>query len=620
MVLPMLLDAGRKIPLLGNEAIALGALEAGVDVVTGYPGTPSSEVIESLFRFVKEGLGQMKYLEWAINEKVALEIALGAAMGGRRSLVTMKGPGISIAADPLLSSAYCGVDAGMVVLVADDPGPITTQTEQDSRWYAKVAKLPMIEPSNPDEARAFMTKAIQLSELVRLPILLRTTTRVNHAVGEVIPSGERDILDPAPFKKDAQRYVRASMSWNRSRHSWLLGRLAQVPSAGRNLELDRSYPATRSTKFGFIVSGSASNYVLDGLEESKVTAEVLKLGLLNPLDSIKIEAFLRRKPKVMVVEETDPFLENGIKAIAQSAGIRTKILGREEALFPTVGELDVPLVKNAIRRFLGRREIAPVIDAPRLPDRPPPMCPGCPHMGSYFGLLRGIAKAGFKKENVPIFGDIGCYALALNPPFEAVWTEHSMGASISMAAGLKVSGYISPVVAVIGDSTFYHSGIQPLVEAVNKRVDLVVVVMDNSTVAMTGHQNTPASRTSASGRRVKPIMLKQILRSVGVDSLSVVDAYEPPQVTEAVRRALLSKGVNVVLVERACVVLNGVQGSPEPFRVIADLCTACDVCINLLGCPALMVEAGKVAIREEDCSGCALCAGICPYKAIVRGE
>jgi indolepyruvate ferredoxin oxidoreductase alpha subunit len=619
-VLSVLLEAGRKVPLLGNEAIALGALEAGVDVVTGYPGTPSSEVIESLFRFVKEDVGRVKYLEWAINEKVALEIALGAAMGGHRSMVTMKGPGVSIAADPLLSSAYCGVDAGMIVLVADDPGPITTQTEQDSRWYAKLAKLPMIEPSSPEEARVFMTKAIQLSEKIRLPVLLRTTTRVNHVVGEVTPSGKRDSLNPTPFKKDAQRYVRASMSWNKSRHSWLLGQLTQAPSASRNLELDRLYPANDSTRLGFIVSGSASNYVLDALEESKVRADVLKLGLLNPLDSDSITAFLQHKSKVMVVEEIDPFLENGIKAIAQSAGMRTKILGREEDLFPSVGELEVSLAMNAIRRFLGRRRIALVPDAPKLPDRPPPMCPGCPHMGSYFGLLRGIAKAGFKKENVPIFGDIGCYALALNPPFEAIWTEHSMGASISMATGLKASGYDNPVVAVIGDSTFYHSGIQPLVEAVNKRVDIVIVIMDNSTVAMTGHQSTPANRTSESGRKVKPILLRRMLRSVGVDSLSVVDAYDPPQVTEAVRHALVSKGVNVVLVERACAVLRGMKGSPEPFRVIADLCTACNVCINLLGCPALMIEDGKVAISEQDCAGCGLCGGICPYKAIVKEE
>jgi indolepyruvate ferredoxin oxidoreductase alpha subunit len=616
----MLLDAGQNVPLLGNEAIALGALEAGVDVVTGYPGTPSSEVLESLFKFVREGVGRVKYLEWAINEKVALEIALGSAMGGHRSLVTMKGPGVSIAADPLLSSAYCGVDAGMVVLVADDPGPITTQTEQDSRWYAKLAKLPMIEPSSPDEARVFMTKAVQLSETVRLPVLLRTTTRVNHVVGEVTPSGKRDSLNPTPFKKDAQRYVRASMSWNKSRHSWLLGQLAQAPSAGRSLELDRSYPASGSTRLGFIVSGSASNYVLDALEESEVCADVLKLGLLNPLDSDSIRAFLQHKSKVMVVEETDPFLETSIKAIAQSAGMGTKIFGREEDIFPLAGELDVSLTKNAIRRFLDRHEITLVPDAPKLPDRPPPMCPGCPHMGSYFGLLRGIAKAGFKKEDVPVFGDIGCYALALNPPFEAIWTEHSMGASISMAAGLKATGYGNPVVAVIGDSTFYHSGIQPLVEAVNKRIDMVIVIMDNSTVAMTGHQSTPANRTSESGRKVKPILLKRLLRSVGVDSLSVVDAYKPPQVTEAVRRALVSKGVNLVLVERACAVLSTKQGSPEPFRVIADLCTACNVCINLLGCPALRMADGKVTIGEKDCSGCGLCAGICPYRAIVEEE
>ena len=617
----MLSEAGTKVPMMGNRAIALGAIEAGIGFVTGYPGTPSSEVIQNLFQNVEDGEASPAYVEWAVNEKVALEMAIGASIGGTRSMVTMKGPGISVAADPLLSAAYCGVNGGMVILVADDPGPITTQTEQDSRWFGDLAKLPVIEPSSPDEARQFVSKAVQLSEKTKLPVILRTTTRVNHAVGEVVPSQRSPSENAVHFEKDAPRYVRASMAWNRARHSWVLGQLASVPSFASSLGLDRIVRTSKNGKLGIVASGASVNYVLDALDDLGADCAVFKVGLVHPLDTVALRDFIGGHEKVLIVEEIDAYLEGKLKALAQENRLPNQILGKSEGVIPQVGELNVGAAKEAISRILGIEvpsSLPSAKGALGLPSRPPPMCPGCPHIGSYFGLLRGISKAGLKRADVPVFGDIGCYALALNPPFEAVWTEHSMGASISMAAGLKASGFSKPVVAVIGDSTFFHSGIQPLIEAVNKRLSVVVMVLDNGTVAMTGHQTTPASEVSESGRTVQPVSVRKVVESLGVERLYVLDAYKPVEITEAVKEALRTDGVKVLIVERACAIVSKREGQVSKYEVLTDLCNGCDACTSLLGCPALTLDGDKVKIIEEECVGCGLCAGVCPYKAIVE--
>jgi indolepyruvate ferredoxin oxidoreductase alpha subunit len=330
---------------------------------------------------------------------------------------------------------------------------------------------------------------------------------------------------------------------------------------------------------------------------------------------------MRSYDRLLVVEEVDPYLESKLKALAQENKLSVEIVGKSEGFLPQIGELGVGNVREAVARTLGIEYSSQEPSAGssvRLPTRPPPMCPGCPHIGSYLGLIRGISRAGLKKGEVPVFGDIGCYALALNPPFEAIWTEHSMGASISMASGLEASGFAKPVVAVIGDSTFFHSGIQPLIEAVNKRLNVLVMILDNQTVAMTGHQTTPANEASESGRALKPISLRDVVRGLGVEKLSVVDAYKPTEVADAVKDALLSDGAKVIIVERACAIVAKRRGESSLYRVIPDLCNGCDACTNLLGCPALTFEGDKVSIIEEECLGCGICAGVCPYRAIVE--
>lgn len=598
-----------KLVLMGNEAIAYGALTAGVAVASGYPGTPSSEVIDTLLELISSGKVNRPYVEWAVNERVAFEICLGASLTGARSLATMKAPGINVASDPLLSSAYSGVEAGMLVLVADDPGPHTTQTEQDSRWYGELAKLPMIEPSDPQEAYDYTVIGYELSERVKLPVIMRTTTRVNHTVSDVEVREFREPSYTPTFSKNPKKYLRAVMAWNRERHREVLETLDKVESMIEDLNLNR---IEGSGEVGIVCSGVTYNYVLEVLEKNNLTNKykILKLGLIHPIPKKIISKFLREVNSVIIVEEIDPYLEIKLKALAYDEGLQVKILGRQE-LFPKIGELTPDDVESAL---LGQNIRVENIAAPR---RPPPLCPGCPHIGTYMGLRMGISKAGYKWGEIPVMGDIGCYALGLNPPFEAIWTEHSMGASISMAAGLKAAGYPKPVVAVIGDSTFYHSGITSLIETIHKDFDILVVIMDNGTVAMTGHQATPEYEVSISGRRMKPLNLEKVVKGLGVEKIAVVDAYDYKSVSEKVKEFLQQSGVKVIISKRACAVLSKRAGIEQVCYIDPSKCTNCLACIKLTGCPALFPIEDKVTIIENECVGCTLCLQVCPYNAIL---
>jgi len=599
----------QNLVLMGNEAIAYGALTAGLAVASGYPGTPSSEVIDTLLELTASGKINRPYIEWAVNERVAFEICLGASLSGVRSLVTMKGPGLNVASDPLLSSAYSGVEAGMLILVADDPGPYTTQTEQDSRWYGEFAKLPIIEPSDPKEAYEYTILGYELSEKIKLPVIMRTTTRVNHTVSDV---KVKEFVEPSytpSFSKNPKRYLRAVMTWNRERHGEVLEALDKVEFLAEEFRLNR---VEGLGKLGVVCSGAAYTYVLEVLEKNKLLDKyrILKLGLIHPIPKKIITEFLKEVNSVIVVEEIDPYIEMKLKALAYDEGLQVKIMGRQE-LFPRVGELTPDDIESVI---IGRQF---KLNNVALPMRPPPLCPGCPHIGTYMGLKMGISRAGHRWGEIPIMGDIGCYALGLNPPFEAIWTEHSMGASISMAVGLKAAGYPKPVVAVIGDSTFYHSGITSLIEAIHKDVDLLVVIMDNLTVAMTGHQATPEYELSISGRRMKRFDLEKVVRGLGVERIAVVDPYNYRDVSEKVREFIHQPGVKVIISKRACAILEKRAGIGQVCWIDPEKCTNCLACLKLTGCPALSPLEGRVSIIESECVGCTLCMQVCPYNAIL---
>jgi indolepyruvate ferredoxin oxidoreductase alpha subunit len=594
---------------MGNEAIAYGALEAGTSVITGYPGTPSSEVLETIFYLMKRHNIQLSYAEWAINERVAFEIGLGAALAGARTLVTMKGPGANVASDPMVSATYCGTNAGLVVLVADDPGPHTTQTEQDSRWYGDLMKLPVVEPIDPQDAHDLTIKAFEFSEKVKLPFILRTTTRVNHAVGDVVVGEFKKREFTFQFEYDPLRFIRANMPQNRMRHAWVLDRLKGVEEVTKGINLWRG-----DGEKGVIATGVTYNYVMEVLEEEGRLDEysILKLGLIYPLPIRLLKEFLSSVREVTVVEEIDPYIEEKVKKLAYDWKLNVDIKGREEGLLPPVGEVNPSHVRYAL---LGKRPVE--VEEVKLPKRPPPMCPGCPHIGSFYSLARGLARAGLKKKDVPVFGDIGCYALSINPPFESLWTEHSMGASISMAAGIKAAGFEGTSIAVIGDSTFFHAGLPSLIDAINKRLDILVFILDNGTVAMTGHQSTPEYEVSESGRRLTPVDIEKVIRSLGIEDVAIVDPYDLKGYTEKVTEFAKKPGVKVIIAKRECAILRARKGVETVHYVIADKCTNCLACTKLTGCPALLPTGEKVMIIEEECVGCDLCAQVCPFDAIV---
>lgn len=613
--------AGVRLALMGNEAIARGVVESGTYVVTGYPGTPSSEVLMTLHEY---GEDLELYAEWAVNERVAFEVALGASLGGARSLVTMKGPGINVASDPILSAAYSGVNGGLTILVADDPGPMTTQTEQDSRWYAKLSKLPMITPSSPQEAKDFTVISQLLSEDVMLPVILRTTTRVNHAVGEVVTGDVRPPKKYREFSRDPPRYVRAGMTWNLERHKWLNNQLKTVENSARKYGLNKVWGSGSSC---VVVEGVSYNYVMETLgrlESWEREARVIKVDVLYPIPRDFLLDSLSGCEEILVVEELDPYLEESIKALLQDQDMRIRVLGKLSGHLPMEGELSTHIVSQAISRTLGRDVAEPhsseLVVSLEIPPRSPPLCPGCPHRNSYIAMLLGMAKAGYKRDEIPVFGDIGCYALSVNPPLNAIWTEHSMGASISMAMGLKVGGFDKPVIATIGDSTFFHSGIQPLIEAVNKRVNMLVLILDNSVVAMTGHQSTPAWDTTESGRVAKPVEIVEVLKSIGVDNIAVVNPFEIDEMINKVSEFVKMPGVNVIVARAPCALLKArKEGVKKRYTVLSDKCVRCLACVRLTGCPALYIgDDDKVKISVDDCVGCGLCVRYCPYKAIVE--
>ncbi|MBO8174110.1 MAG: indolepyruvate ferredoxin oxidoreductase subunit alpha [Thermococcus sp.] len=602
--------------LMGNEAIAYGALESGISFATGYPGTPSTEVIETIARLNPE-----VFAEWAPNEKVALEEAAGVSYAGLRSLVTMKCVGLNVAADPLMSLAYSGVEGGLVILVADDPGPHTSQTEQDDRYYGKLSLLPVLEPYDPQEAHDLIKYAYELSEKYKVPVIFRTTTRVNHTTADV-EVGEFIKLERKPeFKKDVQRYVRASMKGNLERHKWLNKTLKEIE---KEFETLRFNWIEGEGKIGIIVEGAPYNYVKEVVPKIGESFKILKLSTPHPLPKKLVVDFLKSVDMAIVVEDGAPFLEEEVKIAAYEEGLSVPIYGKKTGHLPLEGELTPSLVRNALLGLLGKEAQSyekpkEVEEAEKLaPSRPPTMCPGCPHRGSYRALLDALRELKFKKDELPIHGDIGCYALSLLPPLEAIWTEYVMGASISLANGQSIA-FGKKIVATIGDSTFFHNGIQPLVDAVYKNLDVLVMILDNRTTAMTGHQPHPGTGGSETGRKFNEIDIEALVKALGVKYVKTVDPYDLKATREAIKEAMQVKGPAVIIAKRECIIPVIRRGEiGELPTVIGDKCVGCKACILLTGCPALVYdpEINKVRIDPLICTGCGICNQLCPFDAI----
>ncbi|WP_394335158.1 indolepyruvate ferredoxin oxidoreductase subunit alpha [Thermococcus celer] len=601
---------------MGNEAIAYGALESGVVFATGYPGTPSTEIVETIARLKPE-----VFAEWAPNEKVALEEAAGVAYTGLRALVTMKCVGLNVAADPLMSLAYSGVEGGLVVLVADDPGPHTSQTEQDDRYYGKLSLLPVLEPSDPQEAHDLIIYAYELSERYKVPVIFRTTTRVNHTTADVEVGGFVELDRKPVFKKDIERYVRASMEGNRKRHRWLNETLMKIEEEFNSTPFNRIEGEGR---IGIIVEGAPYNYVREILPRINGDFRVLKLSTPHPLPRKLITDFLREVDSAIVIEEGAPFLEEEVKVAAYEAGLSVPIHGKRTGHLPLEGELTPSLVENALLKLIGEEKEA--YEKPEevklaeslAPKRPPVMCPGCPHRGSYRAALDALRDLKLGRYSVPIHGDIGCYALSLLPPLEAIWTEYVMGASISLANGQSIA-MGKKIIATIGDSTFFHNGIQPLVDAVYKNLNVLVMILDNRTTAMTGHQPHPGTGGSETGRKFNEIDIESLVKALGVRYVRTVDPYDLKATREAIKEAMKVEGPAVIIAKRECVipVIRRGEVGEKPV-VVEDKCTGCKACILLTGCPALVYDPATKKVRIDPllCTGCGVCNQVCPFDAI----
>ncbi len=565
--------------MLGNEAIARGAYEAGVAVVSAYPGTPSTEITESIAKF-----GEV-YAEWAPNEKVAMEVAIGASFAGARSMACMKHVGLNVAADPMFTLSYSGVNAGLVIVVADDPGMHSSQNEQDSRCYAKAAHIPMLEPSDSAEAKRFVKIAFNMSEKYDTPVLVRTTTRVAHSQSEV-ELLDRKELRIKEYKKDITKYTLMPSTAKLRRK--------ELELRDERLRADcNTFPINemkiRSKELGVVCSGIVYQYVREALPE----ASVLKLGMVHPLPIKLIGEFAKQVDKLLVIEELEPFIEEQIKAVGISC--------RGKDVFPVHGEITVPVIRE---RLFGAEIKKGDTD---MPVRPPVMCAGCPHRGVFYVL---------NKLKLTVNSDIGCYTLGAQPPLSAVDTVICMGASIPMAHGFaKALKNEGASVAVIGDSTFIHSGITGLINAVYNKSAITVIILDNSTTGMTGHQDHPATGKTISGEPTAKLNLATLVAACGAARVDTADAYDINELERLIKEHTALDEVSVIIARQPCALLY--KGATEKY-FISDSCKKCLKCLQL-GCPAISKnEDGGVSIDCELCTGCGLCAALCPFGAIIK--
>ncbi|TET93932.1 indolepyruvate ferredoxin oxidoreductase subunit alpha [Candidatus Aerophobetes bacterium] len=579
--------------LSGNEAIARGAYEAGVRLAAGYPGTPSTEILESLAQYESE-----VYCEWAPNEKVALEVVVGASLVGARSMATMKHVGLNVAADPLMTLSYMGTEAGLVVVVADDPGMHSSQNEQDSRNYARFAKIPLFEPSDSQEAKDFMIAAFELSEKFNTPVILRSTTRISHGKS-VVRLGERKASQgKIEFLKNPQKYV-AVPSYARKMRERMEKRLAQLRLYVNKCSQNRII--ARGKEVGVVASGVTFQYAMEEFKE----ASILKLGLSYPFPDDLIREFAHNYQELIVIEELDNFLEEHIRSL----GIKTK--GRD--FFPGIGELNPDKVAQGHDRIENGSVllVEKKVDkkAILLPARPPVFCAGCPSRGLFYAL---------SQIDCVVSGDIGCYSLGVFPPYERLDTILCMGAGITVAQGMDKAGFRDkPLIGIVGDSTFFHAGMTGLLEiSYNKGISTIVIV-DNRATAMTGLQDHPGTGRTLMKKRTYTAYPEDFARACGIKNIRVIDPLDFDQTLRVLKEEVRKKAASVIISRRACILIE--KPKKGPWTIDPDRCTQCGRCLKV-GCPAIYQERANekiILIDEVLCTGCGFCAQVCPKEAIV---
>ena len=576
-----------KTLLLGNAAVARGLYEAGCGAVSSYPGTPSTEITEEAAKF------EEIYCEWAPNEKVAMEVALGASIGGTRSFCAMKHVGLNVAADPLFTAAYTGVNAGMVICVADDQGMHSSQNEQDSRHYAVSAKVPMVEPADSQECIDFVKAAYEISEQFDTPVILRTCTRVAHSQS-IVETGERTELPLRPYTKDPEKYV--MMPANAvGRHVFVEERMQKLAEFAETSGLNRVEMG--DPKIGIVTAGICYQYVKEAFPQ----ASVLKLGMVHPMPVRMIQEFAKQVEMLYVVEELDPVIETHCRV----NGIR---VDGGKNLFGLLGELS----QRKVAQALGKECPEPVLFGEQVPVRPPVLCPGCPHRGLFYVL---------SKLKVMVSGDIGCYTLGALPPLGALDTTICMGASISGLHGFNQArggDSAQKSVAVIGDSTFIHSGITGLIDITYNRGHSTVLVLDNSITGMTGHQQNPTTGLTLKNQPAPQVSIEKICGAAGVKRVRVVDPNELAALEAILKEELTAEEPSVIITRRPCALLKQVKHNP-PLWVDPERCKSCKMCMKI-GCPAIHIADGKAVIDDTLCVGCDLCQRMCSFGAIKTSE
>lgn len=616
--------------VMGNEAIALGAIRAGVSMVVGYPGTPSTEILETI---AKHNDGNI-HVEWSTNEKAAMEVGAGAAYAGARTLVTMKQVGLNVASDPLMSLAYVGVKGGMVIVSADDPGPISSQTEQDTRHFAQFSKLPVFDPSSPDEAYLMIADAFTYSEKYQTPVLFRPTTRVCHACVSIELLPRLEVPKPEGFIKDTGRWV-------------IFPRLSyqnHIKIEARNVELSEVFSSygKNSLHSGIGRKGVVSGGVSFAYTREVISGDVplLKISTPHPFPERLAKEFLEGLDEVLVLEELDPVIEKELLLIVGKYHLNVSIYGKLTHDTKNAGENSVESIRGDLERFLGKnvmgcegstnvecagkagdsgisesagakqdwQDAKVPEETPKLPVRPPVLCAGCPHRASFYAVKRAM-----RGKKAVFSGDIGCYTLGNAKPLDMVDTCLCMGADVTIAQGLHIIEPDTVNFAFIGDSTFFASGITGVVNAVYNQTDIVLVVLDNSTTAMTGHQPHPGTGMTMMGEVAAKISIENILRGIGLTWIETVDPLDLKLAVDTVKRASEEKGVRAVIFKSPCI---AVTKPGKLYEVNQKACTKCKACISQLGCPAIAVNDGEVVIEPSLCYGCGLCSQVCPSDAI----
>ncbi len=619
---------GEKQFLLGNEAAVRGVIEAGVSIAATYPGTPSSEIGNVLSVLAKDA---NIYFEFSTNEKVAMEVAATAAASGLRSFTFMKHVGMNVAADSFMTTAYSGVNGGMVILSADDPSLFSSQNEQDTRNYARLANVPILEPSNCQEVKDMVKYAFELSEQFNLPVIVRTTTRVSHMRG-VVEFGE--VMDNSSnndnhwkrghFNKDPSKYVPVP-AFAGDMHIRLWDKIHNISDVSNKSEFNEVVSLSDNKKYGIISSSSAYNYAHDVVKFNDLDVNILKLGFSYPLPDKKISEFLKDLDEVFVVEEVDPVMEKEVLAIIGRENLDVIVHGKLDDTFPLYHEFNSDIVAEGLNKIFNFKNDEDVNYSSSLnqlqddlPSRAPVLCAGCPHRAMYYGINKAIDELGLKTSDVVFASDIGCYTLGINPPYNAADYLLSMGSSVGDGCGFSVSTD-QKVASFIGDSTFFHSGISPLINAVHNKHNFVLTVLDNRITAMTGGQPNPGIPVDGMGDEAPEISIRKLALACGCDFVRVINPFSLDQVIKTYVEAFQRDDTAVIVSKAPCTLIKGLTKKP-PVNFNDKNCNNCDKCVSEFACPAISKINGKITIDQSQCDGCNVCIQVCKYGALEAGR